>query len=86
MAQITIILSKNGALVASNAAAMNSPPNVNMFILARNFEGSPGTYAGDRIAVAFIGGGLTDQNCIDLSAAINAYAVSWSFSTYTTPP
>jgi hypothetical protein len=63
----------NGVLGVSETQVSTSIPSFNVFVGARNNQGSPDTMSTAQISAAFIGGGLTATEVASFSASINTY-------------
>jgi hypothetical protein len=72
---LTTNIYRNNTLQETKTEISGSIPNLNVHVLAWNFDGTPGFYTVDKTSMAYMGANLTSQ-ASDFSAAINSYMTS----------
>ncbi|MBC40384.1 MAG: hypothetical protein CMH91_15155 [Oceanicaulis sp.] len=69
----TTQLYTNGSSDGSGTATSISIPDIDLYLLAQNFDGAPNGYTAGQISIAFIGGSLTSTEHANLYSRLNTY-------------
>lgn len=76
-------LYRNGSsLTTSTTAAGTFIDNMNIYIFACNFAGSPNLYSGDQMSSAYIGSGMNSTQAAAMMSRLNTFMTAYGINVY----
>jgi len=82
LASGVVYLDRNGSNLASTTEGSTSLINNDIYVFGENDSGTANSFVPDKLASAFIGGGLTPTQRAQLASLLDAYMTSWGINVY----